>query len=387
MLTSWHICQPFCYNWRNFNLYRSTVMPVSSQHKVYLPASARDNQYLLAEFVLSDELVARYPASSTDTPYLALYQALSQKLFELADQFGLRNVHLIANGKTPVVRFHQEAYVLQTAEQILFFYNPSYHEAQHSFYDAKVRARKISLLFLATEQPLRSNAAAFHQQVTTLLTELRNRLALAELKIKVRDHQHLTYDLFAKAKGSKESYGYKLRSIDARYKARQAELPAHSALTYVIVNLPLSRRLKEQVKLDLHSSSPYLPLYQHIADHFVSACQQEKLQHLAVLANGLLPLVRNSQFDKSSQGTELQMIGFDPSAKQGQLVSDLQGDKLVEMMQLIIFATPDDQTDMGYGRFMNEVESALRRFAKAVNLQPERDDLTVRFHQHISYHQ
>lgn len=361
-------------------------MPVSSQHKVYLPASARDNQYLLAEFVLSDELVARYPASSTDAPYLALYQALSQKLFELADQFGLRNVHLIANGKTPVVRFHQEAYVLQTAEQILFFYNPSYHEAQHSFYDAKVRARKISLLFLATEQPLRSNAAAFHQQVTTLLTELRNRLALAELKIKVRDHQHLTYDLFAKAKGSKESYGYKLRSIDARYKARQAELPAHSALTYVIVNLPLSRRLKEQVKLDLHSSSPYLPLYQHIADHFVSACQQEKLQHLAVLANGLLPLVRNSQFDKSSQGTELQMIGFDPSAKQGQLVSDLQGDKLVEMMQLIIFATPDDQTDLGYGRFMNEVESALRRFAKALNLQPERDDLTVRFHQHISYH-
>lgn len=361
-------------------------MPLSSQHKVYLPATARDNQYLLAEFVLTDELVARFPATHAETPYQALYQNLAQRLFELTDQFGLRNVHFIANGKTPVVRFHQEAYVLQTAEKILFFYNPSYHEAHHSFFDGKVRERKISLLFLATEQPLRSNAANFHQQVTALLTEFKNRLALPDLPIKVRDHQHLTYDLFAKAKGSKESYGYKLRSIDARYKARQCELPAHSALTYVIVNLPLSRRLKEQVTLDLQQTAPYLPLYQHVAEHFVSACQQEDLQHLAVLANGLLPLVRNSQYDKSSHGKELQMIGFDPSSQQGQIIRDLPGDKLVEMMQLVIFATPEDQTDMGYGRFMNEVESALRRFAKAVNLQPERDDLTVRFHQHISYH-
>jgi hypothetical protein len=69
-------------------------MPVSSQHKVYLPASARDNQYLLAEFALSDELVARYPASSTEAPYLALYQALSQKLFELSEfiLFGVLSV-------------------------------------------------------------------------------------------------------------------------------------------------------------------------------------------------------------------------------------------------------------------------------------------------------
>lgn len=361
-------------------------MPVSSQHKVYLPAQARDNQYLLAEFVLTDELLAAFPANDAAKPYEHFYQQLAQQFFELADAAQLHNVHVIANGKTPVVRFHQEAYVLQTAEQILFFYNPTYHEAQHSFYDGSVRARKISLLFLATEQPLRSNAAKFHQQVTTVLQQLLTKLNATALKVKIRDHQHLTYDLFGKAKGSKESYGYKLRSIDARYKARQCELPAHSALTYVIVNLPLSRRVKEQVKLDLQSSNPYLPLYQKVSDSFVSACQPEQLKHLAVLANGLLPLVRNSQFDKSSHGQELQMIGFDPSATTGQLISDLQGEKLVEMMQLVIFATPDDQTDMGYGRFMNEVETALRRFAKALNLQPERDDLTVRFHQHISYH-
>lgn len=361
-------------------------MPVSSQHKVYLPAEARDNQYLLAEFVLTDELLAAFPGSDTNKPYDNFYQQLAQHFFALTDAAQLYNVHVIANGKTPVVRFHQEAYVLQTAEQILFFYNPAYHEAQHSFYDGSVRARKVSLLFLATEQPLRSHAAKFHQAVSSVLQQLPSKLKTAALKIKIRDHQHLTYDLFAKAKGSKESYGFKLRSIDARYKARQCELPKHSALTYVIVNLPLSRRLKEQVKLDLQSPQPYLPLYQKVSDSFVSACQPEHLKHLAVLANGLLPLVRNSQFDKSSHGQELQMIGFDPNASSGQLISDLQGDKLVEMMQLIIFATPGDQTDMGYGRFMNQVESALRRFAKNVDLQPERDDLTVRFHQHISYH-
>lgn len=364
-------------------------MPVSSQHKVYIPTSSRDNQYLLAEFSLTDAILARFGAPMVDSqePYKEFYLQLGKIFFELADQAGLRNVHLIANGKTPVVRFHSEAYTLQTAEQILFFYNPAYHEAQNSFFNPAEKARKISLLFLATDANIRANAAEFHNKVRALLQRFSDEINSPELKIKVRDHQHLTYDLFAKSKGVKESYGYKLRSLDARYKARNCELPSeHSALTYVIINLPLSRYIKEQVQIDVKSDRPYTALYQHIQDQFVEATSLNKLTHRAVLANGLLPLVRNSKFDKMSSGKELQMIGFDPSISEGQLIADWDDSNLVESAQLIIFANKDDYTDMGYGRFMNQVETALRRFAKGVNLNPERDDLLIRFHQHISYH-
>lgn len=364
-------------------------MPVSSQHKVYIPNSSRDNQYLLAEFPLTDAILARFGAPLTDQaePFHDFYLQLSKIFFDLSDQAGLRNVHLIANGKTPVVRYHTESYTLQTAEQILFFYNPAYHEAQNSFFESAVKARKVSLLFLATDATIRSNAADFHSKVCALLHRFSDEINSPELKIKVRDHQHLTYDLFAKQKGAKESYGYKLRSLEARYKARGCELPTeHSALTYAIINLPLSRYIKEQVTIHAKSDRPYTELYQLIQDQFSEATSINKLTHRAVLANGLLPLVRNSKFDKMSTGKELQMIGFDTSISEGQLIVDWDDTNLVESVQLIIFATQEDYTDMGYGRFMNQVETALRRFAKGVNLNPDRDDLLVRFHQHISYH-
>lgn len=364
-------------------------MPVSSQHKVYIPNSSRDNQYLLAEFPLTDAILARFGAPLTDQaePFKDFYLQLSKIFFELSDQAGLRNVHLIANGKTPVVRFHTEAYTLQTAEQILFFYNPAYHEAQNCFFEPEVKARKISLLFLATDANIRAHAADFHNKVRDLLQRFTAEVNSSELKIKVRDHQHLTYDLFAKQKGVKDSYGYKLRSLDARYKARGCELPAeHSALTYAIINLPLSRYVKEQVITDPKSDRPFTALYQFIQDQFVSATDAEKLTHKALLANGLLPLVRNSKFDKMNSGKELQMIGFDSNDTAGQLIADWDDANLVESVQLIIFATKEDFTDMGYGKFMNQVEAAMRRFAKGVNLKTERDDLVIRFHQHISYH-
>ncbi|MDZ7903002.1 MAG: DUF3083 family protein [Rheinheimera sp.] len=72
----------------------------SSQHKAYIPDTARDNQYILAELQVSEALLQHY------TDQLSCYQQLSHQFFVLAQQAGLRNVHFIANDKLPVVRFH-----------------------------------------------------------------------------------------------------------------------------------------------------------------------------------------------------------------------------------------------------------------------------------------
>lgn len=352
-------------------------MPISTQHKVYLPASAKSNQYIMAEIKATPELYQHYGSEQL------CYQQLSQQLFSLADSLNLHNVHLIATDKLPVVRFHTEAHVFQTAEQIIFFYNPQYHEAQNLFSKPGYQARKIQLLFLATGSDIRANAADFHQRVLQLLQQLQPQLPEQNLKIKIRDHQHLSYDLLAKNKGDRESYGYKLRAIAGRYATRKLNLPEHSALTYAHLTLPLSRTLKQQYVAN--DSQDYSPLYQQLEQQLKSAIQAKELNRVAIIGNGLTPLVRNSKFDQPQTTSELQLLGFDPANNAAQFISDWQGDNLVEAVHILIVAGNDDMTETGYGRFMNQVEAALRSFADKLAVNPEKQDLTIRFHQHISY--
>ncbi|MGL5048603.1 MAG: DUF3083 family protein [Shewanella sp.] len=353
-------------------------MSLSHQQKVYIPKEARTNQFITAEIKVTDELLSQYP------DYQSCYQTLSRLIFNLAEQHDLRNVQVITNDKLPVVRFHTEAYCFQTTEQILFFYNPNYHEAQNLFSQENYRARKLRIVFLATGEDIRSNSASFHIKVRNLLTELMPLMPISDLKIKIRDHQHMSYDLFAKAKGNKETYGYKLRAIGPRYKARKCELPENvSSLTYVTVSLPLSRKLKQGLLPD--SATDFTPLYQHLEDCFLKAAANRQLTRLAMIANGLTPLVRNSKFEKLDSNTEVQMIGFDPNATEQQVIRRWDSDKLVEAAHFTIVAGTKDCDDAGFGRFMNHVETALKAFAADIGVDPEREDLVIRFHQHISY--
>ncbi|MGI2066028.1 DUF3083 family protein [Shewanella sp. MF08487] len=353
-------------------------MSLSHQQKVYLPKEARTKQFITAEIKVTDVLLSQYP------DYQTCYQSLSRLVFNLAEQHDLRNVHVITNDKLPVVRFHTEAYCFQTTEQILFFYNPAYHEAQNLFTQENYRARKLRIVFLATGEDIRSNSANFHSRVREFLNQLMPKLPISELKVKIRDHQHLSYDLFAKSKGYKETYGYKLRAIEPRYKARKCELPENvSSLTYVTVSLPLSRRLKQGLLPD--SATDFTPLYQHLEDSFLKAAASKQLTRLAMIANGLTPLVRNSKFEKLDSKTEVQMIGFDPNALEQQVICHWDADNLVEAAHFIIVAGTKDADDAGFGRFMNNVETALKTFAADIGVDPEREDLVIRFHQHISY--
>lgn len=352
-------------------------MASHNPHRVYIPTNARANQYLLAEFKPDAAFYQQFDSAEQ------AYQQLAQQLFSLADAAGLRNVQLIANDKLPVVRFHQEAYSLQTEKQILFFYNPKYHEAQGLFSTAGYTARKIRAVFLATGDELRSEAAAFHTKVLQLLQSWQQQLP-GKPAIKLRDHQHLSYDLFARQKGHKESYGYKLRGLYPRYRARQCTLPdEHSEITYVTVTLPLTRAIKQQ--LLSRDATDFSPLYQQLQQQFATACAGKKLDRLALVANGLIPVVRSSKWDQTEQNSELQKVSFNPQCNEGQLLAFWQADKLVDTAHFIIVADSDDNTEFGYGRFMNQVEAAVRSFADTLQLSPERQDLMLRFYQHISY--
>ncbi len=353
-------------------------MAFSTQHKVYIPDTAKDSQYMLAEFQLSQAFFACYPDETS------CYQQLSQQFFKLADAAGLTNVHFIANDKMPVVRFHTEAFCFQTADQMLFFYNPAYHEAQHCWFNSHYRARKISLLCLATGDEIRNKAAEFHQRVRQVMQDFQALLPLADIPLKIRDHQHLSYDLFARAKGCDSSFGYKLRSLPARYLARGTPIPLdHHTMSYAAVSLPLCREVKQRLLHD--NNAGYAGLYQNLQQQFVDCATAQHLTRLAFIADGSTPLVRNRQLDKARQSPELTMLSFDTTSPQAQLYSQWLAEQLVDTAHLLLIAGQDDNTEFGYGRFMNQVEQSLRALAQQLGLQPEKQDFTVRFHQHLSY--
>ncbi|MDQ9090783.1 DUF3083 family protein [Pseudoalteromonas haloplanktis] len=351
-----------------------------SQHRVYIPTTARANQYILAEFIPSESLYARFSTLEQ------CYERLARQLFSSCDEYELHNVHLIANDKLPIVRFHEESYCLQTAKQILFFYNPRYHEAHKCIYDSNQPSKKIRLLFLATGEDLRANAAVFHSRVKKVLALLQDTLLVDEPSIKIRDHQHLTYDLFAKAKGCKESYGYKLRGLYQRYQSRQCLLPTeHNEITYTTFSIPITRSLKTQFHHLLNGPN-YSEFYQHFYDAFIEQCAAKNLQLAAMVANGTMPIIRNSKTDNNDGNQELQKLSFTTDTDTTQYSHYWHDEKLVESLHFVIVASEKDEQGVGHGRFMNQVESMIRTLIEPLAINKERQDITVRFFQHINHY-
>jgi hypothetical protein len=387
----------------------SIIRKRSAAHKSYLPYNARDNQYILAEFSITDELIEKFSpgviiakeksslTNNSSDNFCAFYQNLSKILFDLSEIFNVDNCLFIANDKLTRVRFNQEMHQWQTNQQILFYYNPESHQLKKSFYDANKRAKKISLLFLTTGKEIRINAAKFHEKISELVTTFATKTAIDVSDIRLRDHQHITYDLFAQNKLNKnklandnnsipQTQTHKLRSIINRYANQHVTLPEfHSAMTYAIINLPISNRLLNMVDVDPNSVDPYNPLYTYLTDTFTQSAKRYNLNNGALIANGLVPIVRYSIHEITSRMGELQMLGYNPAQNPCGIISKWDANELVDNIQLIFVATDKNQTEQGFGRFLNQIEQAIKLMTTELEMEPNKEEVIVRFHQHVAY--
>ena len=274
----------------------------------------------------------------------------------------------------------------QTNQQILFYYNPQYHELRKAFYDANIRAEKVTLMFLSAGTDIRINAAGFHSKVVQLIQQFEAEVGAGELNVRLRDHQHLTYDLFAKAKTGVESKAHKMRTINVRYASQHVTIPeSQKQMTYAIINIPVKHALVELADIDSNSKDPYNPLYTLVTDAFTLAAKRFNLNNGALIANGLIPIVRKSQFETVSRIGELQMLGYNPEESPCGIISKWDAQHLVDNIQLIFVATKENKTDSGHARFLNQIEKAVKLIATELELSPKRDEILVRFHQHIAY--
>jgi hypothetical protein len=312
---------------------------------------------------------------------------LSEAFFNHCEKADIENVHFIANDKLPRVRYSEEMRCWQTDQQMLVFYNPKYHQSYKRHFDGAIRTKKVSLLFLATGDDIRINSVNYHQQVSKMLTSFLSEAGIPAELVRLRDHQHLTYNLFARSKGVEETHGHRLRLIKNRYAANNMQLPeTHNTMSYVVASLPITRKLLKRANIDTTAAQPYALLYDMLSGACLESAEQFKLLNGAFIADGSTPIIRNSDKKAEQQAGELIMLGFDPDAPRNTFVARSQGDKLVDYAQIIYAATAADIDSTGYSKFVEKVEKSLRQMAKTLELEPSRDEIAIRFHQHLAYH-
>lgn len=362
----------------------------STQHKVYIPASARENQYLMAKFVLTDQLLEQYANlidHDASEPYAKLYQTLAKTFFKVSDDLEIESAQFIANDKFARVRYSPEKLVSQTEQQLLFLYNPQYHTSQNIFFAGDKKAKKIALLFLANGDEIRLQAANFHKKVKQAITKFSDEIGIKKETVRVCDHQHLTYDLFAKNKGNEGTQVHKFRSMTNRYLADSQDIPENTdALTYAVVDFPINRRVRSLVKIDESEPACYNELYNLIADAFINAAKSQNLLNGAVIANGLVPIVRSAKDENVIADGELLMLGYNPTLSNGGYTCKWNPNKLVDTIQLIFVASDQNKTSHGYGKFVNQIEQALRSFAQQLDFVTDKEEMLVRLHQHIGFY-
>lgn len=358
-----------------------------SGERVILPSDSRDNQYILAELPLTDELiklVGKDVDETSDKPYQKFYQTLAHKIFEVVEAQGLTHVNFVANNRLVRVRYSGEQQVLHSEQQSFFFYCPEHNSTFKTYFDGGVRARKIKLLFLATGQDLRENAAKFHASVFKAVNNIASTIGLAENAIKLRDHQHLTFDVYARDKGDKNSISHTFREIADRYESQGEPIEQdHTSVTYAVASVPMARRLLKGVDVDYDSEQPFAKLYEKIEKAFTDACKANNINQSAFIANGVSPFIRYDETETSEVQGELISIGVNPNNAENRFCVHWDGDKLVDTLRFVYFADKSDETHNNYGKFVNQAISAIRAFADDVDWKKDNDDIIVRVHQHI----
>ncbi|WP_435274137.1 DUF3083 family protein [Psychrobium sp. nBUS_13] len=358
-----------------------------ASEKVYVPASARDNHYVIAEMALTNaliDLVAEPVDLDAALPYQKFYQKLARLAFEVVEECHIEHANFVANNRLVRVRISDEQQVLHTDKQSFFFYSPRHNSTFKGYFDGAVRSNKVKFLFLATGDNLRVNAARFHQQVVDAVSLLSQRIGLDNGALKVRDHQHLTWDIFARKKGDKESVNHTFREISTRYQHQDIHVDKHAtAVTYAVVSVPVTRRLLKGTEIDYDSDKPFAVLYRKIADAFNDANGKYQIKHATMIANGLSPIVRFDEQARTIVNGDIISLGYNPHLDSSDISSQWEGEKLVDTIRLVFFATDFDERHKTYGKFVNQVIQSVEAMAEDLNWKMQSDYMLMRLNQQL----
>lgn len=368
-----------------------------AQHKVYIPANCRENQYFLLELQVTGTLESTHGLS---------YLQLKQIFFDCCKANNVKNAMFVANDKYVRVRYADEPQIIETQQQMIVFYDPKCHTGYKSIIDPKyltersienpehqnTASQKIVLVIFANGHDIRNQACIQHQTVTHLLADISESAGIALSDLKLRDMQHITYDLFASAKGTKQTVTHGFREIATRYKEQSLIIPdSHDAHRFVVATFPISYDMSERLRLghcDDNSNTAntsYALLYKHLFELILRQMNDAGFIHGAFIADGKVPFVSATGHQFVEHQNELIKIGYDPQSEQACMVSTWNEDRLSDSFTLVISPQQDDLARNGYGKFVNRCNVVLKNIAEQLEVTPANQSIMVRFHQHLQY--
>ncbi len=359
----------------------------SNVNKVYVPATNRENHYLLIELPVSAALIELVSQSSSvsEEGLAEFYMRVNQSFILISKRNGIKSGLFVANDKLVRLRYGEESQVIETKEQLIVFYDPQSHTGFQTYYDLNKRAKKICMVVLASGDDIRQTAYKLHQSALQMAVELAEVLGFSSHLLKIKDHQHITYDLFSAEKGIKKSHTHEFRKVTKRYQQQGLLIPRlNSQINYVVAELPITEALAEVTnKLALHLS-PYSELYIHISNVVAEVTQSLEVKNAVMIANGRHPIVICAKHGFVHNEGELVYLGFNPNESQN-CIAKWNSATLTNKFTLVFAASDLDINQDSYGRFVNRIHSVLRKVMVKLNIDVEIHQLIVRFHQHIAY--
>ena len=349
-----------------------------NQHKVFVPANARENHYLLAE--IDTQALALEPLAQQQR----VYQLMSQRLFQLCRAYQITNVCFLASEKRVKVRFAEEFQLIETRQQLLLFYHPSHNCGFRTLFDHGGTSR-IRLVFLAHGERLREHAVVFHQQVSQLLEQFCSDNGLDRQAVSFEDRQHLTFDMFAAEKGQKHTQPHHFRYLSERYRQQALILPKYAEpLAYGIGRLTLTDGVIGNLGVDIDRAEDFESVYTRLYAAFCRHMKSSQIHQGYMLATDKNVVVNIGPTNSIERQAELLYLQVDVSDNVQQPHSSWPSIGLVNCIQCV-FVARHGQGDKSHGKFVNQQLSLMRNFAREIGVNPNSEALTMRFYQSLRY--
>jgi hypothetical protein len=356
-------------------------------NKVYVPATNRENHYLIVELPITTELLQLVSGEAQINEFLLsdFYMQVKQAFISISKRNGISSGLFVANDKLVRLRYGEESQVIETLEQLIVFYDPTSHKGFQSYYDRTIKAKKISLVVLTNNEEIRHSAFELHQNTVEMASELADTLGFSPSLFKIKDHQHVTYDLFSPEKGDKKTSTHEFRQVKHRYQQQSVLIPQlNNQMGYVVAELPIAETLIETMDQKATHTAPYNELYTSISKVVAEVTSEMELKNAVMIANGRHPIVTSSKQGFVYNEGELIYLGFNGVEDQN-CIAKWNSTILTNKFTLVFVANDADINNKGYGRFVNQIHIALKQIAARLNIAPEMNQLVVRFHQNIAY--
>lgn len=355
--------------------------------KVYVPATNRENHYLIVELAITTELLHLISGESEVNELLLsdFYMQLKQSFISISKRNGISSGLFVANDKLVRLRYGEESQVIETTEQLIVFYDPNSHKGFQSYYDRNLKAKKVSFVVLANGNDIRHSAYELHQKCVEMSVELADAMGFPQHLIKIKDHQHITYDLFSAEKEDKKTSTHEFRQVKHRYLQQSVLIPKlNNQMGYVLAELPISETLVERMNENATHTAPYNELYTQISNLVAEVTAQLDIKNAVMIANGRHPIILSSKQGFVHNEGELIYLGFNEQDRQN-CIAKWNSTMLTNKFTLVFVANNDDIHNKAYGRFVNHIHTALKQISARLDIDPESKQLMVRFHQNIAY--